>query len=54
MKGEKLKRRKTDDTAMTYSAVTAMKSLMEKLTAHYTPVKGVPIDQLEKRLNLLK
>ena len=52
--GEKLKRRKTDDTAMTYSAVTAMKSLMEKLTAHYTPVKGVPIDQLEKRLNLLK
>ena len=52
--GEKLKRRKTDDTAMTYSAVIAMKSLMEKLTAHYTPVKGVPIDQLEKRLNLLK
>jgi len=52
--GERLKRRKTDDTAMTYSAVIAMKSLMEKLTAHYTPVKGVPIDQLEKRLNLLK
>jgi len=52
--GEKLKRRRSEDTAMTYSVAASMKSLMERLNAQNTPVKGVPFDQLEKRLNLLK
>lgn len=52
--GEKLKRRRSEDSAMTYSVAASMKSLMERLNAQNTPVKGVPFDQLEKRLNLLK
>ena len=52
--GEKLKRRRSENSAMTYSVAASMKSLMERLNAQNTPVKGVPFDQLEKRLNLLK
>lgn len=52
--GEKLKRRRSEDSAMTYSVAASMKSLMERLNAQNTLVKGVPFDQLEKRLNLLK
>ena len=52
--GEKLKRRRSEDTAMTYSVAASMKSLMKRLNAQNAPVKGVPFDQLEKRLNLLK
>ena len=39
---------------MTYSVAASIKSLMERLNAQNAPVKGVPFDQLEKRLNLLK
>ncbi len=52
--GEKLKRRRSEDSAMTYSVAASMKSLIERLNSQNTPVKGVPFDQLEKRLNLLK
>jgi len=52
--GEKLKRRRSEDSAMTYSVAASMKSLMKRLNAQNAPVKGVPFDQLEKRLNLLK
>lgn len=52
--GEKLKRRRSEDSAMTYSVAASMKSLIERLNAQNAPVKGVPFDQLEKRLNLLK
>ena len=52
--GEKLKRRRSEDSAMTYSVAASIKSLMERLNAQNAPVKGVPFDQLEKRLNLLK
>ena len=52
--GKLKRRRKTEDKAMSYSAVAAMTSLMERISEKYTPEKGVPIDQLEKRLNLLK
>ena len=41
-------------TAMSYSSAKTMDSLMQKLSALYKPVKGTPIDQLEKRLKLLK
>ncbi len=41
-------------TAMSYSSAKTMDSLMQKLSAPYKPVKGTPIDQLEKRLKLLK
>ena len=41
-------------TAMSYSSAKTMDSLMQKLSALYKPVKGTPIDQLEKRLALLK
>ena len=41
-------------TAMSYSSSKTMDSLMQKLSALYKPVKGTPIDQLEKRLKLLK
>ena len=51
---EKLKRRRSEDSAMTYSVAASMKSLIERLNAQNAPVKGVPFDQLEKRLNLLK
>ena len=51
----KLKRRKTEDiAAMSYSAASAMDKLMKKISASYTPVTGTPIDQLDKRLSLLK
>ena len=51
----KLKRRKTEDiAAMSYSAASAMDKLMKKISASYTPVAGTPIDQLDKRLSLLK
>lgn len=51
----KLKRRKTEDiAAMSYSATSAMDKLMKKISASYTPVTGTPIDQLDKRLSLLK
>lgn len=53
-KGEKLKRCRSEDSAMTYSVAASIKSLMERLNAQNAPVKGVPFDQLEKRLNLLK
>ena len=50
----KLKRRKTEDmTPRSYSAVASMDSLLRKLSAS-APVKGTPIDQLDKRLALLK
>ena len=52
--GEKLKRCRSEDSAMTYSVAASIKSLMERLNAQNAPVKGVPFDQLEKRLNLLK
>ena len=52
--GEMLKRRRSEDSAMTYSVAASIKSLMERINAQNTPVKGVPFDQLEKRLNLLK
>ena len=46
---------KTEDmTAMSYSAVASMDSLIKKLSDIYKPVKGTPIDQLDKRLSLLK
>lgn len=46
---------KTEDmTAMSYSAAASMNSLMKKLSDIYKPVKGTPIDQLDKRLSLLK
>jgi len=41
-------------TAMSYSSAKTMDSLMQKLSALYKPQKGAPIDQLEKRLKLLK
>ena len=41
-------------TAMSYSSAKTMDSLMQKLSALYKPQKGTPIDQLEKRLALLK
>ena len=46
---------KTEDmTAMSYSAVASMDSLIKKLSNIYKPVKGTLIDQLDKRLSLLK
>ena len=52
---DKLKRRKTKDiAAMSYSAASTMDKLMKKISASYTPVAGTPIDQLDKRLSLLK
>ena len=46
---------KTEDiSAMSYSAVASMDSLMRKLSDMYQPIKGTPIDQLDKRLSLLK
>ena len=41
-------------TAMSYSSAKTMDSLMQKLSAMYKPQKGTQIDQLEKRLKLLK
>lgn len=41
-------------TAMSYSAAAAMDSMMKKLSAIHTPVTGIPIDQLDRRLSLLK
>lgn len=40
-------------TSMQYSPTQTTASLMQKISA-LAPVKGVPIDQLEKRLELLK
>lgn len=39
--------------SMQYSPIRTTASFMQKISA-LTPVKGVPIDQLEKRLELLK
>ena len=51
----KLKRRKTEDiAAMSYSAANTMENLINKISASYTPVKGTPIEQLDKRLSLLR
>ena len=51
----KLKRRKTEDiAAMSYSAANTMENLINKISALYTPVKGTPIEQLDKRLSLLR
>ena len=51
----KLKRRKTEDiAAMSYSAANTMENLINKIFASYTPVKGTPIEQLDKRLSLLR
>ena len=52
--GKLKRRRKTENRTMSYSEVASMTSLMERISEKYTPAKGVPIDQLEKRLNLLK
>lgn len=44
-----------EDTAMQYSAGKAMEGFLQKVTASYVPEKkGTPVDQLEKRLELLK
>lgn len=40
-------------TAMQYSPIQATASLMQKISA-LAPINGVPINQLEKRLSLLK
>ncbi|MBR5682966.1 MAG: Clp protease ClpP [Ruminococcus sp.] len=51
----KLKRRKTEDiSAMSYSAANTMESLIKRISALYTPVTGTPIEQLDKRLSLLR
>ncbi|WP_295093329.1 head maturation protease, ClpP-related [Ruminococcus sp.] len=51
----KLKRRKTEDiAAMSYSSANTMESLIKRISASYTPVKGTPIEQLDKRLSLLR
>ena len=51
----KLKRRKTEDiAAMSYSAANTMENLINKISASYTPVTGTPIEQLDKRLSLLR
>ena len=48
------KPKEKDLMAMSYSSAKTMDSLMQKLSALYKPQKGTPIDQLEKRLALLK
>ena len=48
------KKKEKDLMAMSYSSAKTMDSLMQKLSALYKPQKGTPIDQLEKRLALLK
>ena len=48
------KPKEKDLMAMSYSSAKTMDSLMQKLSALYKPTKGTPIDQLEKRLKLLK
>ncbi len=47
-------KKEKDLKAMSYSSAKTMDSLMQKLSALYKPQKGTPIDQLEKRLALLK
>lgn len=41
-------------TAMTYSKSKNMTAFLSKVSATAEPVKGTPIDQLDKRLALLK
>ena len=41
-------------TAMTYSKSRNLSAFLSKVSASAEPVKGTPIDQLEKRLSLLK
>ena len=41
-------------TAMTYSKSRNLSAFLSKVSASAEPVKGTPIDQLEKRLALLK
>lgn len=41
-------------TAMTYSPSTTIDTFLTKVSATAAPNKGVPVDQLEKRLALLK
>ena len=41
-------------TAMTYSKSKNLSAFLSKVSASAEPVKGTPIDQLEKRLALLK
>ena len=41
-------------TAMTYSKSKNLSAFLSKVSASAEPVKGTPIDQLEKRLSLLK
>lgn len=41
-------------TAMTYSKLKNLSAFLSKVSASAEPVKGTPIDQLEKRLSLLK
>ena len=47
---------KQDDslTAMTYSPSTTLGTFLTRVSATATPDKGTPVDQLEKRLALLK
>jgi hypothetical protein len=39
---------------MSYSAANTMENLINKISASYTPVTGTPIEQLDKRLSLLR
>ena len=48
------KPKEKDLMAMSYSSAKTMDSLVQKLSALYKPTKGTSIDQLEKRLKLLK
>ena len=41
-------------TAMTYSKSKNMTAFLSKVSATAEPIKGTPIDQLDKRLALLK
>ena len=53
---EKQEEEKEEDslTAMTYSKSKNMTAFLSKVSATAEPVKGTPIDQLDKRLALLK
>ena len=53
---EKQEEEKEEDslTAMTYSKSKNMSAFLSKVSATAEPIKGTPIDQLDKRLALLK
>lgn len=53
---EKQEEEKEEDslTAMTYSKSKNMTAFLSKVSAKAEPIKGTPIDQLDKRLALLK